>query len=299
MKAEINKNNDNTYDPRLAPAGSLWGEVVRRFFKNKIAVASLALFLIICLACLFAPYLTKYEYYGINIAIRSSRPSFQHLLGTDVLGRDNLTRMLYGGRLTLKITFLSTIIAAAIGSILGLAAGYAGKKADYIISPVLDLLAAVPVVLLSIVCETIFGWGKGYFMYAIAVASVPKLARFVRASVLEVMGREYIEAARALGVSHVGVIFRHVVHNVAPSFIVRLTSSAAEALVTCTIMGYLSIGISPPTPEWGQIAHNAKAYMRVAPFMMLIPCIVIAVTVLSLSLFGDGLRDALDPNEAS
>ena len=293
------KNKNKAAEPLPTLSDSLWSDIIRRLNRNKIAVAGLLIFVIICLACAMAPYLTKWQYYAINVDDRKSGPTLTHLLGTDNLGRDLFTRLLYGGRITLKITFVSTALAAVIGGIAGLAAGYIGKKADFIISPILDMLASIPVILLAIVAETVFGWGRGYFMYAIAIAAVPKFARIVRAAVLEIMGREYIEASRALGVSHAGIIFRHVLHNVAPPFIVRFTSCAAETLLTCTVMGYLGIGINPPTPEWGVIVQDAKAFSRTKPFMIIIPCIVITITVISISLFGDGLQDALDPANGS
>ena len=299
MSTGMKKIEDSAADMQPAPPGSLWSEVLRRLSKNKVAVASLAILVIICLACAMAPYLTRWKYSAINVEDRRGRPSAAHILGTDNLGRDLFTRLLYGGRVTLKITFMSTILAAVIGGIAGLAAGYIGERADFVISPVLDMLASIPVILMAIVAETVFGWGRGYFMYAIAIAAIPKFARTVRASVLEIVGREYIEAARALGVSHIGIIFRHVLHNAAPPFIVRFTSCAAETLLTCTVMGYLGIGINPPTPEWGVIVHDAKAYSRMYPHMMIIPCIVIAATVISMSLFGDGLQDALNPRNES
>ena len=137
--------------------------------------------------------------------------------------------------------------------------------------------------------------GNGNYMYAIAIAAIPQFARLVRISVIDIMGSEYIEASRALGVGHLGVIFRHVAHNVAPALIVRFTSAFAEALLTCTVIGYLSIGINPPTPEWGNIVFQTKNYMRLAPYYMIIPCAVISLTVISVSLLGDGLRDAMDP----
>ena len=296
MSGGARKRKNSAADRRQAPSGSLRSDVLRRLGKNKVAVISLVVFIIICLACVMAPYLTKWHYSAINVYDRRMGPTSKHILGTDSLGRDLFTRLLYGGRITLKIAFISTVLAAAIGGTAGLAAGYIGKRADFIISPVLDMLASIPVILLAIVAETVFGWGRGYFMYAIAIAAIPKFARTVRASVLEIMGREYIEAARCLGVSHIGIVIRHVLHNAAPPFIVRFTSCVSETLLTCTVMGYLGIGINPPTPEWGVIVHDAKSYTRMNPYMMIIPCAVIAVTIISISLFGDGLQDALDPN---
>jgi len=245
-----------------------------------------------------APWLTKWDYWQINARNRLSPPSAEHIFGTDNLGRDVFSRLLYGGRITLRIALVSASLAMAAGGLIGLVAGYFGDRADMIISPVLDILASVPVILLALTIESIFGWGRGYFMYAIILAAIPQFARLVRAAVMDVMGCEYIEAARALGVGHTGIILRHVLHNVAPLLITRFTSGVAETLLTCTIMGYLSIGVRPPTPEWGAIVFNAKEYMRVSPIMMVIPCAVIAVCVLSVSLFGDGLRDALDPRQS-
>ena len=276
-------------------SGGAWSDTLRRLRKNKLAIICLIAFVLICLACVFAPIVTKWSYFTINPGARISPPSLEHLFGTDNLGRDMFARVLYGGRVTLRIALISTIIALAVGSIIGLVAGYFGGKVDLIVSPLLDIFAAVPVILLAIVFESMIGWGQGNFMYAIAIAAMPQFARLVRASVMSIMGSEYIEAARALGVSHIGVISRHVAHNVAPQLIVRFTIALAEALLTCTIMGYLSIGINPPTPEWGNIVYQAKSYMRVAPQLMVIPCSVISLCVVSISVFGDGLRDAMDP----
>jgi ABC-type dipeptide/oligopeptide/nickel transport systems, permease components len=291
------KNNKNESSGALQAeyTGGIWRDALQRFSRNKTAVICLIVFLLICITCILAPYLTKYDYYTINANNRLAKPSMEHLLGTDNLGRDMFTRLMFGGRMTLRITFTSTIIALIVGSVIGLVAGYFGGTADFIISPVLDILSAIPVILLALVFEAMLSWGNGNFMYAIAIAAVPQFARLVRISVMNIMGSEYIEAARALGISHLGVIFRHIVHNVAPALVVRFTSALAEALLTCTVLGYLSIGINPPTPEWGNIVYLSKNFIRMAPQLMVIPCAIISLTVISISLFGDGLHDAMDP----
>lgn len=283
---------------RLALAerpGGIWRDAMRRFFRNRTAVLCLAVFLIICVSCALAPYMTKYDFSAIDSGDRLAKPSPAHLLGTDNLGRDLLTRLLYGGRVTLRITFTSTVLALVIGSLLGLAAGYCGGRADLLISPVLDILAAIPVILLALVFEAMLSWGNGNFMYAIAIAGIPQFARLVRVCVMQIAGSAYIEAARALGVGHLGILFRHIGHNVAPALIVRFTTALAEAMLTCTVLGYLGIGINPPTPEWGNIVYLSKNFIRLSPQLMVIPCAVISLTVVSVSLLGDGLRDALDP----
>ena len=270
-------------------------DALRRLFSMKTATAGLIVFVLICLACAFAPVLTKWQYNGIDPAHRFERPSAEHLLGTDNLGRDTLTRLLYGGRYTLRIALVSTTLAAVAGCLTGLAAGYFGGRADLALSQILDMLASIPVFLLIIVAEAALGWGRGNFMYAMAIAAVPQFARLVRASVMSVKGFEYIEASRALGVGHIGIISRRILHNIAPPLIVRYTSGVAEALVLCTIMGYLGIGINPPAAEWGSLAYMGKNFIRAYPLLIILPCAAIAVCVISLSLFGDGLRDALDP----
>lgn len=276
-------------------AGGIWKDALRRFCANRIAVISLAVFLLICLSCALAPWLTKYSYTAINVHNTLAKPSAEHWLGTDNLGRDILTRTLYGGRMTLRIAFASTVTALIIGSVIGLAAGYFGGRFDFLISPVMDIVASIPVILLALVFEAALGWGRGNFMYAIAIAAIPQFARLVHVCTASVMGSEYIQAARALGVGPFGIISRHIIHNVAPALIVRFTGALAESMLTCTVLGYLSIGINPPTPEWGNIIYHARNYIRLAPHLMIIPCAAISLTGISVSLAGDGLRDALDP----
>jgi len=271
--------------------------VIKRLMKNKVAMLGLVVFLLICFSCILSPLLTKWDYYSINAEHLRESPSLDHPFGTDSFGRDVLTRMLYGGRITLRIAFASTIIAACAGTFAGVISGYFGKYADLIVSPVLDILDSVPVVVLALVFEAVFGWGRGYFMYAIAIASIPKFTQVVRGSVINAMENTFIEAARALGVSHFSIIYRHVLHNMISPLIVRFTIGVTEAILTCTIMGYLSIGISPPTPEWGAMVYSSSVYVLTNPIMLIIPCTVIAVSVISLSFFCDGLRDALNLKE--
>ena len=281
---------------RIASHGA-YAEGFRRLRKNKIAVISLIIFLLICLACIFAPFLTKWDYTFIDASEMRQPPSSEHILGTDSLGRDLYTRLLYGGRTTLKIALVSTALAAVFGGTIGIAAGYWGGSADLIIIELLDMMATLPVFILIIIVESILGWGRGYFMYALAIAATPQFARITRDTVMDVMGCEYIEASMALGSGHLSIIFHHVLHNIAPSLITRCASGVTDALLYCTIMGYLGIGINPPTPEWGALALIGKLYMRSNPHMMVITCAVIIICVLSVSLFSDGLRDALDPKE--
>ena len=297
MKTGTKENAGGTRDLYPAKSGSIWSEALRRLLGNKAAIIGLFVFIAICLACVSAPWLSKWGYSVINPEQRLELPSVRHIMGTDNLGRDTFARILYGGRTTLKIALCSTIIAAVAGCLIGLVAGYFGGRADFILSHVLDMLAAIPVFLLVIITEAALGWGRGNFMFAMAIAAVPQFARLVRASVQSIKGCEFIEASRALGESHAGIILRRILHNIASPLIVRLTGGITEMLMLCTIMGYLGVGINPPMPEWGALAYTARSYIRGEPLLIVFPCAAIAVCVISLSLFGDGLRNALDPRE--
>ena len=285
------------FDRQLSTSSIPMNGTIRRLLKNKVAVFCFIIFLLICLSCLMAPFLTRWDYHTVNAYNRMAPPSSTHIFGTDGLGRDMFSRFLYGGRITLGIAFLSSIAAMIIGGLVGLIAGFFHDRIDFIITSVLDIIASIPVIMLAIVVEAVFGFGRGYFVYAMIIASIPGFARLVRASVMTIMGRTYIEAARALGVSRLSLVFRHILHNIASPLIVGYMSGLAEALLTCTIMGYLNIGIRPPIPEWGAIASLAKASMRVSPYLFIISCSVITACIVSLSLFCDALRDAFDPRD--
>jgi len=299
MSADVSNNAIEIEKPSSTLADSQWMEVFRHLLGNKTATAGLVIFIVVCLACIFAPVITRHNYHSANFNRSLETPSLEHIFGTDRIGRDVFARILYGGRTTLRIAFVSTTLAAVVGSTIGLLIGYFGGRVDFYASHLLDILGAIPIFLLIVIVEVALGWGKGYFMYAMAIAAVPQFARLVRASVMNIMGNEYIEAARALGVSHLGIIRSHILHNAAPPLIIRYASGVSDALLLCTIMGYIGIGINPPTPEWGLLAFQGSGLIRSHPRLMIIPCAAIIITVISISLFSDGLRDALDPKESS
>ena len=291
----IKKDDMQSSHSSSGPAGNAFAGVLRQLVRNKTALFSLIVFILIALGCIMAPFLTRWEFFTIEPSNRFANPSVTHIVGTDSLGRDVFSRLLYGGRTTLKIALLATLLSSFIGCLIGLAAGYFGRWLDFFISPALDVIASIPVILLVIVFESVLGYGRGYFFYAMVIAAVPQFARLTRSCVMSIMGCEYIEASRALGVNHFMIIIRHVLHNIISPLVVRFSSGIAEALLICTIMGYLEIGVRPPAPEWGSIVFNANASVFAAPMLMIIPCAVITICVISLSLFSDGLRDALDP----
>ena len=262
-----------------------------RLRKDPLAVISGIVFLLIVLACIFAPLITAYDYTQLDINHKFLDPSAEHLMGTDQLGRDLFTRMLYGGRITLRVTLIGTLIAL-LGIPCGLLSGYFGKKTDAFMSRSFDAVSVLPPLLLIILAEAVLGYGKGYFQFALGVAFMPPLFRLTRTLTMKTAGKEFIEAARALGVDTKEIITKHVLRNIAPALITQTISTFSDILLYCTIVGYLEIGFNPPTPEWGQIIRDMFDSIMSHPTLVLTVTAVVPITLLSLNLFGKGLRDA-------
>lgn len=271
-----------------------WRTAARRFCGNPTAAAALVILTVIIVMCLLSPVLTTYDQFDIDLHNTCAPPSREHILGTDILGRDLFSRMLFGGRTTLRITICSLILAAAAGTVLGLVSGYFGGKADMLIMRLADALASIPAVLLAIVVECALGWGRGNYMYAMALSFTPPITRLLRTSVMNIMGSEYIEAARALGVGSFGIIRRHILRNVISPLLIHLSGTAAEALLMCTVLGYISLGVTPPQPEWGLMVNIGYSRLYTSPHVALIPCFAVIICALCMNLIGNGLRDAFD-----
>ena len=222
-------------------------------------------------------------------------PSWQHIMGTDNYGRDIFSRIVYGTRISLLIGFISLAISTVVGSILGACAGYFGGASDTIIMRGSDILMAIPRTVLAIAIATTLGPGLVNAMIAVAIGTIPSFTRVVRASTLTVKDQEYVEAARAIGASNFHIIKKYVFPNVLAPIIVQATLGVGTAILLAASLSFLGIGISPPTPEWGSMLSAARSYMRDYWHMVLFPGLAIMITVLALNLFGDGLRDALDP----
>ena len=264
----------------------------RAFFRNPIAVAALVILLLIILFCILYPLFSPYPYWKMIVPDRLQPPSPKHPLGTDGFGRDLLTRVAYGGRITLSVSFFSGLIAAVLGTGIGILCGYAGGKTDSVIMRLMDSISAIPSLLLAIVLDYLLGSGHGRFLYGIAIAGIPPFARLVRAAVLDIGGSAYVEASLALGASHLHVIRKHVFHNVLPLAAVQATTSMADAVTTCTILGYINVGIKPPTPEWGGLFAGGTGHLQVLPHMALVPAAAIVLCIVCLYLLGNGIRDS-------
>lgn len=276
---------------------SQWVSVWRRLKKNKMAVAGLVILCLICFLAAFADVFFDYETMVIqqSAASRLSPPSLQHWLGTDEVGRDILARIVHGARVSLPVAFATIVIASAVGGILGAIAGYGSKMADNLIMRFMDIFLAIPSILMSIALVSALGPGMGNLLLAISISNIPPFARIVRSSVLTIRNEEYIEAARAIGAHDGRIIFRHIIPNCMAPIIVQATLCIAGSILSIASLSFIGLGIQPPTPEWGSMLSGGRQYIRYAWWVCAFPGIAIMLTILSLNLLGDGLRDALDP----
>jgi len=266
-----------------------------RFSKNRGAVIGLSILLFLVFIAFLGPYLAPYDPYQSNMPESLQAPSVSHILGTDELGRDILSRIIYGSRISLKVGFLAVGFALTIGVFLGALAGYYGGKVDNIIMRTMDIMLAFPSLLLAIAFMTALGRGIENAIIAIGIVSTPHYARIVRGSVLSIKENEYIQAARAIGASDFRIIFKHVLPNVLSPIVVRATLGISSAILETAALGFLGLGVQPPFAEWGAMLGSGRGYFYNAPHIVLYPGLAITMTVLAFNLLGDGLRDVLDP----
>lgn len=282
---------------------TFWQEVWRRFKKNKSAVYAMYFVILITLIAFSTVVIdlvtneSIYNNYVINqdIANRFQPPSLKHPFGLDEFGRDMLLRMIWAIRYSIFLGIIAVAIAASIGVFLGAIAGYYGKLLDNIIMRSMDILLAIPQILLAIAIVAALGANLVNLLIAVAVSYIPGYARLVRASVLSVKDQEYVEAVRALGASDARILFLHILPNAMAPAIVQASLGVAWAILALAMMSFIGLGIQPPAPEWGAMLSSARAYIRESWHMTVIPGLGIAVSVLAFNLIGDGLRDALDP----
>lgn len=278
---------------------SMSAQVWKRFRKNKTAMIGMFIIIVILLLAIFAPLLYNYNDVVIkqNIKEKMQAPSALHPLGTDHVGRDVLSRIVWGARTSVSIGFATVICAFIVGGLLGAVAGFYGGKLDNILMRLMDVFLAIPGTLFAITLMAALGKSIPNLIIALTVSTVPGFARIVRSSVLIVRDVDYIEAARAIGAKNSRIIFGHVLPNSLAPVIVHTTLSVATVILTIAGLSYLGLGVSAPTPEWGQMLAEARNYIIVPKYtyLTLFPGLAIMITILALNLLGDGLRDALDP----
>ena len=268
-----------------------------RLRRNRLAMLGLALMSAILLLAVFADVIADYDtkVVGMNMAERLQTPSAKHWFGTDGYGRDVFARIIHGSRLSLSLSIISMLIAVAVGSMIGAISGYFGGRVDDVLMRLMYMLLAIPPMLMSISIVAALGRSMANLMLALALAYMPVFARVIRSSILSVKDQEFVEAARACGTSDARIILRHIIPNAVGPIIVQATLAMGSSILTISSLSFMGMGIQPPQPEWGTMLYEGRDLIRTSPYLVIFPGAAIAVSVLSLNLLGDGLRDALDP----
>lgn len=272
-----------------------WRTFYLKLRRNKLAMVGGYVILFYILVAIFAPLLAPYDPYKIELVNKLQPPSAEHWMGTDDKGRDLLSRLIVGTRLSLAVGFVAVFIGAFFGIVLGLFAGYYGKWVDTIIMRIIDVLLAFPGILLALAIVSALGPSLINVMIAIGVFSIPMFARIVRGSTLTVKKLEYIDAIRSLGASDIRIIFVHIFPNILSPIIVQATLRLATAILSAAGLSFLGLGAQPPLPEWGAMLSNGRDFLFTVPYLALFPGLAISTLVIGFNVFGDGLRDALDP----
>ncbi|MBQ1312660.1 MAG: ABC transporter permease [Blautia sp.] len=274
-----------------SPAKEAW----IRLKRNRLAVAGMIILLLLILTAIFADFIAPYGIDEQNYSDVLQAPSLKHLFGTDNYGRDIFSRVVYGTRISLPIGFICVFLAYLFGGILGAIAAYYGGRADMVIMRILDIFQSIPPMLMAIAIAASLGTGVVNLVIAISVSTMPARARIVRAAILSVKNSDYIESARSVGASSRRQLLKYMLPNALGPILTNVTFSIATAILTVSSMSYLGLGIAAPTPEWGSMLSAGRSFIRTSPHILIFPGVAIMITVLALNLFGDGLRDALDP----
>jgi oligopeptide transport system permease protein len=287
---------------------SLWADARARLFRNRAAVASMIVLAIITLMALFAPYLSRYAYDAIDYDLVSCAPSWwpgdaacsaggAHWFGTDAVGRDLFVRVLYGARVSLAVGVVATLVSLVIGVLYGATAGYLGGRVDAVMMRAVDILYSLPFIFFVIILMVMFD--RNFILLFVAIGAVVWLtmARIVRGQTLSAKQKEYIEAARAAGVSPFAIITRHIIPNVVGPVVVYVTLTVPDVILTESFLSFLGLGIQEPLTSWGVLISDGANTMESAPWLLVFPALFMAVTLFCFNFIGDGLRDALDPKD--
>ncbi|KWX74890.1 peptide ABC transporter permease [Paenibacillus riograndensis] len=284
--------------PPSVPADKVsgpWRDAWKAFRRNKTAMLGLCIIVFFVLVALLAPLIAPYGFKEQELVNRLKAPSAAHWFGTDDLGRDMFTRIIYGARISLWVGFFAVIGSIIAGTFLGILAGFYGKWIDMLISRLFDILLAFPSILLAIAIVAILGPSLQNALYAIAIVNIPTYGRLVRAKVLSLKSEEYITAARAIGMTNTRILLTHILPNSLTPIIVQGTLGIATAIIEAAALGFLGLGAQPPDPEWGKMLSDSRQFIQKAPWTVVFPGLSIMLTVLGFNLMGDGLRDVLDP----
>lgn len=270
-------------------------ETWRRFKKNRLAMAGLVVFCCMVVIAFVAPYIAPYgiDEQDYNAILES--PSWGHLFGTDKLGRDLFSRIIIGSRMSLFVGIISVGISLLVGGAIGVTAGYFGGKVDLYIMRFIDVIRAIPSIIIAIVISAVLGSGLFNTMIACGFMNIPAYALIPRSSIMAVKNQEFVEAAIAIGANKRRIIFRHVIPNALSPTIIQVSQGLANSVLMISMLSFLGLGVQPPNPEWGALLSAGRDYLRSSPYLCLFPGLAIATMVFSINLMGDGIRDALDP----
>lgn len=287
----------NSNSPAMPKEKTPMQLAMARFGHNRVAIVGLVVMVLLILVAVFANYLTPYNPIKTNITkeTRLNPPSTEHWMGTDALGRDTLTRIIYGGRASLWVGFATVLLAMGLGIPLGLISGYSGGIWDTIIMRIMDLILAFPGIIFAIWLVSMLGPGINQVIIANAFFTLPEYSRVIRGSVMSIKQIDYIHACRALGGNYFRILFFHVLPNVIAPIIVISCLGISSAIISGASLSFLGLGARPPTPEWGSLLAEGRPFMRTAWWLSIFPGLFLTTIVIAASLFGDGLRDALDP----
>lgn len=270
-------------------------DVWTRLRKNKLAMAGLLIVLLIVLAAIFADVITPYEFDRQDLRSRFTYPCMEHPMGTDNMGRDILTRVIYGARTSLLVSLVAVAIGLILGGSIGAIVSFYGGKLEEVVMRCLDVLMSIPPLILAVAISASLGVGQFNCAVAIGVSSIPSFARIIRASVLSIKDQEYIEAATACGVGKIKTIFTHVIPNSLAPIMVQGTLKIGDAIMMISSLSFIGLGVQPPTPEWGSMLAFGRDYIREFWPIVTFPGIAIMITLIAFNVLGDGLRDAMDP----
>lgn len=274
---------------------SLWKDAWTRLSNNKLALLGLVTLVFFCIIAFLAPWIAPYGYEEQNLILGASPPSYQHLLGTDIFGRDMLTRIMYGGRVSLLVGFIATSVALVIGVSWGAVAGYTGGKLDAFMMRLVDILYALPFMIFIILLMVVFGKNLLLLFFAIGAVEWLTMARIVRGQVMTLKKQEFIEAAHSMGLPKQIIIVRHIVPNAIGPIIVYATLTVPNVMLLEAFLSFLGLGIQPPESSWGLLINYGVETMEEYPWLLIFPGLALTITLFALNFLGDGLRDALDP----
>lgn len=279
----------------LRTRNSLAKRGIALFKGNKMALLGTGISVFFFVLAIIGPAVAPYDPNETSLKDRLQPPGPQHLMGTDEMGRDVLSRLLHGARISLSVGLFSVALAFVFGVAVGASSGFFGGKWDMIAMRTIDVLLAIPWMVMAIALVSVLGFGTGKLILAVSISGIPRLARLARGSILSVKEMDYALAARSIGVPGTRILLRHLLPNALGPLVVSATLSVGGAIIAAATLGFLGLGVQPPTPEWGTMLSKGRAYTTTAPHVVVFPGLAIALVVFGLNMFGDGLRDALDP----